>query len=442
MNGSVPVGSLRDSVAFIRDPAVFTGFRGRYLGDLYRIRVPGHHLHVVSHPEMIEEILVRRGSSFEKSRLYWRELRRVIGDSVASLEGERWKYLRSLEQPFFTPRAVQVSLEEVGELTRLEFDHLEERVGAGMELPVLEITSRLNTRLILWLFFGQDGGEERMEITRRIVDGEETIAWRSKFPWRFLTGWLNGRNQRAEAHKRYFSRYAARVGASEAALREELLLSAVAGVQGEEEPFYQDVLLRNEMIVHLGASSETHGVAEAWCLYLLSKHSEALDRVRGEVAEVAGGEPVGAEHLPDLHYTTKVVRETLRLYPTAYALVRDCVKHTEVAGRPVQPGQVFFISLVGLHRSPRFWPDPEAFRPQRFTADRMQRRGRYQYLPFGAGRHVCIGQHLALPAMIVAIAQFSQRFDWRFTVSSVRPKGRATLKPQEPFDAVVTPRRA
>jgi cytochrome P450 len=438
-----PVGTLRDSLAFIRDPGRFTAFEGRALGDYYRLRLPGRNLHVVTHPSVIEEILVSRGPHFDKSRLYWGELRRIIGEAMASLEGARWRYLRKLEQPYFTHRATERYLPTAGEIITDELDELQRASSKRTEIPVLEITSRLNTRIILALLFGQEAGGERLEITRRIVDGEDTIAWRSRFPWRRWTGWLNGRNMRASGHKKFFDRYARKVGASEAASRDDIMLGALQAMRTDPDaPDYPEALLRNEMIVHLGASTETQGVAEGWCLYLLWKHPETLAQLRQEVRDVAGVEPVRPEHLPQLVYAEQVIRETLRLFPTAYGVVRDCVEETEVAGERVHPGQIFFISLVGLHRSPRFWDDPDRFDPSRFRLGYRDRLDKHQYMPFGGGRQVCIGQHLALPVMILAIAQIAQRFDWRFTVREIAPVGLATLKPSGPFRAVFTPRTA
>ena len=87
--------------------AVFSAGEGLALGDFYRLRVPGYRIHVVTDPAAIEQILVTDSSSFEKSRIYWRELRRMIGDAMGSIEGMGWDYLRRLQSPLFTPKAIQ-----------------------------------------------------------------------------------------------------------------------------------------------------------------------------------------------------------------------------------------------------------------------------------------------------------------------------------------------
>jgi cytochrome P450 len=428
-------------LAFLRDPAVFTAGPGRGLGDFYRLRIPATDLFVVAHPAIIEEILVNQGDKFEKSRVYWGELSRIIGEAMASVEGERWRYLRRLEQEYFTPRAASRYMPRASRITQREFDALERRSRDHLTMPALDLFAYLNTGIMLDILFDQEDREDRLEITHRIVDGENTIAWRSKFPWRPTLAHLNGMNHRARGHKAYFQALADEVEGSCPGSENHSLLTGLCTMRSNPEaPSYPHELLRNEMIVHLGASSETQGVAEAWCLYLLWQHPESLELLREEVDRVSGGEVLNTQHIPDLTYTLQVIRETLRLYPTAYGVVRDCVQDTDLCGQAVSKRQVFFISLPALHRSPRFWNEPEAFRPERFTTEATAQLHRHQYMPFGAGKHVCIGQHIALPTMTLAIALFAQRFEWRFDDPDVGSVGLATLKPSGPFKVTIRPR--
>lgn len=434
-------GSWKHSVKFLRDAAVFTSGEGLALGDHYHVRVPGYRVHVITDPALAEEVLVTKGAHFEKSRIYWRELKRIIGDAMGSLEGDRWEYLRRLQQPFFTPRAVREYLPAGQAITTTAFDALASRASAAPEIAVVEMFAELNTRIVLSVLFGRDAGDELPAIARRIADGEATIAWRSKFPWRPITAWFSGANQRARRHKAYFAEYARGLEAGDAAAEPARLLDVLLRIRNDDAvPAFPESLVRNEIIVHLGASTETQSVAEGWCLYLLWKHPEILARVRHEADAATHGSRVGLEHSTALPYTKQVLEETMRLYPPCYALIRDCVTPTELAGQRVRVGDVFFVSVIGLHRSPRLWDEPDRFLPERFGSARSREIRKYQYLPFGAGKHICIGQHVALPMMTMAIAQFVRRFDWSFADADVRPVSLSTLKPSGAFHARVTSR--
>ena len=421
---------MRQAIAFLRDPAIFSAGDGLARGDFYRLRVPGYTIHVVTDPAAIEQILVTDSSRFEKSRIYWRELRRIIGDAMGSIDGARWQYLRQLQSPLFTPKAVQGYLPTVERITVSRLEQLASEVTTERTIAISELLSELNTRILLAVLFGHESNDEAVEIAHRIADGEATIAWRSKFPWRPLTAWLTGANQRAARHKRFFDAYADRVRTSPAAHDQATLLYAILSVARDTRaPRYPRTLLRNEIIVHLGAGTETQAVAEGWILYLLWKHPDVLERARAEIAIVADGSLTTMGHVPRLTYTRQVVREALRLYPPSYALVRDCVRATEVGKHQLKAGDVVFISVCGLHRNPRLWDQAESFDPDRFDPDRAATIGKYQYLPFGAGGHTCIGQHLAVPCLTFTTAQFAQRFSWSFDDPDVRPVGLSTLKP-------------
>ena len=150
---------------------------------------------------------------------------------------------------------------------------------------------------------------------------------------------------------------------------------------------------------------------------------------------IAGDQPLSVRDLEALTYTKQVLQEALRLFPPVYAIVRDCVRPTDLRGHAARPGHTFLISVNGLHRNPRLWDDPDQFRPERFRPDRAAAIAKHRYLPFGAGKHVCIGRYLALPGMQFALARFAQTFDWTFADPDVRPVARPSLKPSGPFRA-------
>jgi cytochrome P450 len=208
-----------------------------------------------------------------------------------------------------------------------------------------------------------------------------------------------------------------------------------------DAPEFSPTLLQNEITFHLGASTETQAVAEGWTLYLLWKHPVVLKRLRDEIERVVGDTLVSADHVPGLTYARQVMQETLRLYPPVFAVVRDAVRPADLTRHSARVGETFLISVYGLHRNPRLWDDPNGFNPDRFHPHRAGTIGRYQYLPFGAGRHVCIGQHMSLPAMVLAVAQFAQRFDWTFSDRDIQPVAQPSLKPSGTFTVRLTRRR-
>jgi cytochrome P450 len=133
---------------------------------------------------------------------------------------------------------------------------------------------------------------------------------------------------------------------------------------------------------------------------LLAEHQPAQDRVRAELVGHEGPVPMlGQRDL--LPYTRAVVDEALRLFPPAWALSRRAQRDDVIGGRAVPAGTLVIVSPWLLHRRGDSWPDPLAFRPERFIAG----AGRTAYLPFGQGPRLCIGREFALGEMVLVLSR-------------------------------------
>jgi cytochrome P450 len=432
--------SARQALTFMQDPPAFTIGAGLALGDFYRVPVPGVRLYVVTEPRLIGEILVTEQDCFEKSRIYWGELRRSFGASMGSLEGDAWLRLHAAQRPYFTPRAVEEHLPLVEEIASQHLERLGGRIRHSPEVRIGDVFAELNARLVLQLLFGRAEEAAALELAQRIAAGHALIAWNSRYPWRPALAHLSGRARAGRAHTAFFRHYADGLADSAAARDPRVLLSALVSLARDSlaQGLPPD-LLANEVTFHLGASTETQAAAESWALYLLWQYPQVLDAVRSEIRAAAGEEPVGARHLPSLPLCRQVLQETLRLYPPVHAILRDCVRPARLSRHDAMPGDTFMISLYALHRNPRLWDDPASFRPERFGGAGPIQGERYRYLPFGAGRHVCIGRHLAMPAAVLVIARFTQQFDWTFT-GVARPVAEPSLKPHPSLTARLRPR--
>jgi cytochrome P450 len=115
--------------------------------------------------------------------------------------------------------------------------------------------------------------------------------------------------------------------------------------------------------------------------------------------------------LPRLPYTRMALQEALRLYPPAWSIARRAIENDELAGYPIPAGSVVHISLYALHRHPRLWDAPDAFRPERFDEAEVEKRHKFAYLPFSAGPRKCIGDQFAMTEGQLILATVAQRFD-------------------------------
>jgi cytochrome P450 len=176
---------------------------------------------------------------------------------------------------------------------------------------------------------------------------------------------------------------------------------------------------------------ESTAKAMTWALYLLSQSPEWTERVRREVEEVAGSQPIAAEHIDKLQLTQQVVKEALRLYPPVPSICRVAAEDTELGGRKIAAGTLINVPIYVLHRHRKLWSDPDSFDPDRFAPENAGSIGRLQFLPFGAGPRTCVGSAFATIEATTVIATLVRGANFRLKSGHVpTPVSRVTLGPK------------
>jgi beta-ring hydroxylase len=148
---------------------------------------------------------------------------------------------------------------------------------------------------------------------------------------------------------------------------------------------------------------------------LIAKHPEVKKKVFEEVDRVVGDRLPTVADMRELKYTTRVINESMRLYPQPPVLIRRAIEPVKVGGYDIAEGTDFFISVWNLHRNPRLWDKPEEFIPERFPVDGKtpdEYTEDFAYLPFGGGQRKCIGDQFAIFESLVTLATIMRRFDF------------------------------
>jgi cytochrome P450 len=199
----------------------------------------------------------------------------------------------------------------------------------------------------------------------------------------------------------------------------EDLLSRLLAARNEEVSQMTDRQLRDEVMTLLLAGHETTALTLSYCCYLLAQHPQAEHALLTEWAQVLAGRTPTAADVPHLPYTTWVVRESLRLYPPAWGIGREAVNDCTIGGYHVPKGTQLYLNQWVVHRDPRWFDEPEAFKPERWDNDLLRRLPRGAYFPFGDGPRICIGNHLAMMEAVLILTTIGQRY--RLTLVSDRP---------------------
>lgn len=168
--------------------------------------------------------------------------------------------------------------------------------------------------------------------------------------------------------------------------------------------------LRDEVMTFLIAGHETTAVTLTYALYLLATHPKAEQRLVGELATVLGGDSPSIAEVSELTFTDHVITETMRLFPPANRIHREPVEDIVIRGHPIPAGATVVLSQWVVHRDPRWYQDPLAFHPERWTNEFQTQLPRLAYFPFGAGPRRCIGDQFARLEATLVLATILQRY--------------------------------
>ncbi|MFD9903234.1 cytochrome P450 [Streptomyces sp. NPDC059063] len=169
--------------------------------------------------------------------------------------------------------------------------------------------------------------------------------------------------------------------------------------------------IRDTVMVTMLAAHHTTGVAVSWTLHLLGRHPEVAERVADELDRVLGDraapEYTDLRRLPSLEMALK---ESMRLYPPGPYGARETTEALVLGDYDIPAGTTIFYPFWAVHMNPDHWPEPDRFRPERFTPEESAKRPRLAYIPFGLGPRSCEGAALAMVEAELVLAVLLKRF--------------------------------
>uniref|UniRef100_A0A8B9ISG9 Cytochrome P450 3A n=1 Tax=Amazona collaria TaxID=241587 RepID=A0A8B9ISG9_9PSIT len=205
-----------------------------------------------------------------------------------------------------------------------------------------------------------------------------------------------------------------------------------------------DIEILSQAFIFIFAGYEPTSNILCYLAYELAMHPDVQQKLMDEVDTVLPNKaPLTYEALMQLEYLDMTVSETLRLYPLGGRLERTCKEDVEINGVTIPKGTIVMIPPYILHRNPNYWPNPEEFRPERFSKENKEGIDPYTYLPFGAGPRNCLGMRFALLTLKVAIAILLQHFTFQTCKETQIPlqlSSRGLLTPKKPIILKLVPR--
>ncbi|KAM0262766.1 hypothetical protein ACHAQJ_001560 [Trichoderma viride] len=194
------------------------------------------------------------------------------------------------------------------------------------------------------------------------------------------------------------------------------------------EGLSDDSIIDN-MITFLIAGHETTSGLLSFAFYYLLANPRTMEKARQEVDEVSGGEPITVQHLSKLPYLNAVLKETLRLQPTAPGFILSASKDEVIGGKYLIPANTpVAVLLHMLHQDKAAWGEDVAeFKPERMLDENFNKLPPHSWKPFGNGMRGCIGRAFATQEALLIVAMLLQNFSFEMADPTYKLKIKETL---------------
>ena len=402
--------------------------------DISRLRIGPYYYLNIYKPEFVEQV-------FGDSNLYSKgrenaNLKYLLGNGLLTNEGEFWMKQRRLIQPIFHKRRLANFVTQISDITNDLISGWETRIANGaramdIHAEMTQITLSIVSRTLL----STDASGGFMEISDALGYLMKGLSQETtklvKVPKWIPTPFNLQMNKNRDLLDRLIYGIIAerrRTGSKQ----DDLLTMLMEVEDADTAERMTDAQLRDEVITIFLAGHETTANAMSFAFYLMAKHPEAAQRVGQEVREALAAGPLDYESVSKLDYTTRAVKEAMRLYPPAWIIGREATRDDVMGDYLIKKGDTLMLFPYLTHRDVRYWEDPLTFDPDRFLPERMKDKPRYAYFPFGGGARLCIGNNFAMMEMQIILALICSRFDFSVpddfklkleALVTLRPKG-------------------
>lgn len=406
--------------AISKDFLGYTRQMHREHGDIVFVQMYWEKVCLLGSPELVRAVMVDNAASLIRQERAIEVFSRVHGPSVMMAEGEDWQRLHRLLMPAFAPKRMATYAGLMVNAARPSLDKLmPDKPGATALVDMDALMSQVTMDVICQTLFSQDLGDKVNEVMQAsqalntIAMGELTVPMTLPDSWP-----LPGKAAKRQAMRLFDEVIDSHIAArrrmpADQAPQDDVLAMLLAA--RDEEAGGQERLseaeLRAQCKVIFLAGFDTSAKALQWWAWLMAANPEKASVAFEEVQRVLGDRTPVADDLPQLPYLTASLKEALRIYPPAAGLLSRRAMADIKAGSWVIPkGSMIIVAPWVLHHDARHFPQPDAFRPERFMPDAPP-LPRSAWMPFGLGPRVCIGQHFAMTEMTLVAAMLLQRYD-------------------------------
>ena len=367
-------------------------------GDMVSMNRPNGRLaYFVNDAFEVRRMLTRRHAKYVKGPGFER-VKMLLGNGLIVSDADVWRRSRTMIQPAFSRQNVHRLLTVMVECSDRRAALWADTAARGETLNITSETSDFALELILISIFGDDYEEFIL------TEGENPFAFLSRDSTRDLSVVMKVRHLRELLMEIIGSRRAGKGG------EHFDFLSMYLEATDKQGNTFDDGELLDELMTLIVAGFETSANTLNWVWYLVGKHPDVekrlIDEARRLVPTVSA---ISVDSLTAMEYTQQVLEETLRLYPPVWLFTRRATELDELEDYDVPPDTDIYLSPYLLHRTERYWADPDRFDPTRFAPADAPKKDR-PYFPFSLGPRRCLGEYFSFLEMKVHLGLLLPRF--------------------------------
>ncbi|XP_073996482.1 cytochrome P450 6k1-like [Rhodnius prolixus] len=380
---------------------------------------------LIRDPELIKTVLVKDFNSFCDNGFELSEkIDPLLGYNPFGVKGlQEWKQIRSFHTPLHSMVKIKSMVPQMIKIGMNFAKYIENNLGKSIEMKQL---ARLYTNDVVGSCafgvesdsFFDENSPLKIYTTGELfgVESEANYACLSAFFLPFVNNIFRWRTMSKKVEDFFIEMAKSCMNhRNESGLiRQDMIQLLIAynnkALQENMKQFSDQELAANCMTFFIDGV-ETTSVALSFALFEIALNTIVQNKLRDEIkTAVKDISELDFDKLWSLQYLDMVVVEALRKYPPVNLLSRLCVQEILMDGVKVKPGTKVFIPVHGIHRDPKYYPEPEHFLPERFTKEKRSQMNKFTYLPFGEGPRTCLGNKFAQTEMKVALVALISKF--------------------------------
>ena len=385
--GNRVMGSL---AAFQKDSLGYLSSAAEQHGDFVHMRFAHINTHLINHPDYIDHVLRRNADDFDKDTRSVAKVKSTCGNSLLSANEPAWERQRKLIQPVFLPRYLESAGPVIDETMVEVLDRWQRKAKAHKPIEMVSEMMHLVITISAKILFTSDVNADLIERSLEVILADT---------WRRMQSPIDLSDVSTVFHRPAFKKALAQINnvvfdiiserRKSGIMHDDVLSRLLVAHEAHLDTSLSDRELRDAAITLLLAGHETTANALSWAFYKVAQYPEQ-----------------GFES-SNLHH---VFAETVRLYPSIWIMERRVKQDTQIGPYKVARGTSILMSPYLLHRHTDFWPNPEVFDPRRFEREQAKQRRPSSYLPFGLGRHRCVGHNMATLVATRVMKNVFERF--------------------------------